>query len=290
MFALLLNLKWEVLVGINLSFDLFNNRFLREFVRRITVYANCLVRFGGTGMFAAAAADAVIWFHFRDLQRFIRWIRIGNHIHRLRRAVFGAGTAGGEVGKDYAVFFDKPGDAELGQLFLFHVQWQDGAARTEVYADRAIVIAVAAVEVQPRLHHTFKAKLEERRDEDPRRTGANAEMAGRAGGGKMGDTAGAGWRNRTCHSLGNRRRLALDNGLGWFTDAGEPQKKHPRVEQKLPSPTIGLGWGSSFSPPVLEAQAIILTNRQAIIATDTATAVHRFSPGINAARLADILA
>jgi len=108
--------------------------------------------------------------------------------------------------------------------FLFSTVSGSGTAGANVHADRALKVAVARVEVHPRLHHAEETEFEERRHEHARRAGAHAEPACRAGVGKMLDAPGAGRRDRTRYALGNRRRLALDDLLRLLGDAGESQK------------------------------------------------------------------
>ncbi|MGA7826648.1 MAG: hypothetical protein WCA04_03250, partial [Geobacteraceae bacterium] len=79
-----------------------------------------------------------------------------------------------------------------------------------------------------------------RRHKHPRRAGAHAEMARRAGAGKMLDAPGAGRRDRARHAQRNSRRLALDDLLRLLGDTGESQEIHSRVENEFPSLSIQL--------------------------------------------------
>ena len=85
-------------------------------------------------MFAPAATDAVFRLHFRDLELLVHRIRVRHHVHRFRRTVLGTRAA------------------ELRELLIFQRQRQHGAAGANVHADRALKVAVARVEVHPRLH------------------------------------------------------------------------------------------------------------------------------------------
>jgi len=150
----LLLLERKILVGIDVYFDLLDHRFLRKLVHRVAVHVDGFVRLRGAGMLAAAAADAVVRLHFRDLEPLVYRIRIGHHVHRFRWAMLRTRAAIRVIRIDHAVLFDELRDAELREFFLFNRKRQNGAGRANVHADRAVVVAVARVEVQPRLHHS----------------------------------------------------------------------------------------------------------------------------------------
>ena len=154
-------LKRKVLIRVGLIVQLLYNRLLRNLVHGIPIHINGLERSCWAGVFTAAAAHADFLVHFRDDQFAVAGIQVGHHVNGLGRAVLGAGSAVGVVRVDHTVFLDEVGHADLGLLFLFLAQRQDGTAGTNVGADCAVKVTVCRVEGHLRLHHTGQAVVEE---------------------------------------------------------------------------------------------------------------------------------
>ena len=98
---------------------------------------------GRTDEFAPAATDAEFDIRFRNRERSL----IRNHMERLRRAVLRAGAAARFLRVDDAVFLDEDDVTHLVKLLFLERQRKNGACRTDLTTEGAVVVAETVGEV-----------------------------------------------------------------------------------------------------------------------------------------------
>jgi len=146
----------------------------------ISVDEDCLVWFGGAGVFARPASDTDIILHLRDKEVSLK----RNHMACFGGAMFRTGSTGCLLSVDNAVVLNEDSLAKLCQLFGFDHKWHDGACGADISTAVAFVVAEPCVEIHPRLHDAGKAIFTDGRLNDIGRAGGDTEVAGRTPGGK----------------------------------------------------------------------------------------------------------
>lgn len=153
----------------------FRNRF-RFQLNRIAVDVNRQIRERGTDRLAGAAADAEIDVRFGDRQADFR-VAVRNHLHRLRRAVFGASAAVFVSCVNDAVFLDEDDASHLRQVFFLHFERKNRARRADFAANNAVEVAkMLERKDDARLHEAAKTVLERRRFQNFLRALRDAKM------------------------------------------------------------------------------------------------------------------